>query len=378
MNLEFQLIRLIYAAACVCGLAPFKFDAKLQKASASLPPLIYTAFMIIFVSIILFVCKSVEYENIQFRDAGHTTTIMVNVAQICSSYWRTVGIYILQLSYHSAFVRCINDGFRIHKHLDELCHDGDENAPSTTFLDTKCRSFMYAKGGTVLLQIGIIFLTSFLYPYIAGLYGTQNVIVYVASTLFTDGIGIVVSSIYCGGLLVALQFYRNLNRKLQRVIKAIRRVSWDETEQSKVKMQFYLDASDTLDRIAAMYDSITKYTLNFNGLLSMAILLTLLNSFMFSLCGVKRDSFFFLILYLCAYIILQAYFIYYDVSRMIQNVQDVKNAHSEWMEVVYDICLCVFYMIEMNVIIWVSNEVIIEVYSPAAGLTFVTKIYIFF
>lgn len=289
MNFEYVLMHTVYITARACGLVAFKFDRNHSKASVSLVPRIYNAFLIPFVSIVLFACKWVEFQSILVRDAGHSTTIMVNVAQIVTSYCRTIGIYILQLYYHWAFVRVINNAFRVRQLLDELCHeddDDDADNEARTFLDRKCRSFMRAKFATVIFQIFICGLTTYLYPVFSVLTGLVNNLIYVVSTFFTDGIAIVMSSIYCTGMLVALQFYRNLNGKLRRVMRRIRRVSWNESLDAKMKMPFYGEASDELDRLAAMYDAVTKFTLDFNGLLSMSILLTLINSFMFSLCGV--------------------------------------------------------------------------------------------
>lgn len=284
MNFEFDLMHTVYITARACGLVAFKYDRTHRTATVSLVPRIYTAFLIPFVSIVLFACKWVEFQSVLERDAGHSTTIMVNMAQIATSYCRTIGIYILQLCYHWAFVRVINNAFRVRQLLDELCHEDDDEA--RTFLDRKCRSFMRAKCATVFFQIVICGLTTYLYPVFSGLTGLGNNLIYVVSTFFTDGITIVMSSIYCTGMLVALQFYRNLNGKLRRVMRRIRTVSWNESLDAKMKMPFYGEASDALDRLAAMYDVVTKFTLDFNGLLSMSILLTLLNSFMFSLCGV--------------------------------------------------------------------------------------------
>lgn len=278
-------IRILYIFTKYSGLLPLQLQSKQPYAIPSKSAASYCIICTIIASCILFYSKLEDFHNLLIRDQDHQTIIIVNGIKILSSYLRTICLYVSQLIHRKQFINIINEGCRIRHHIDELC----DKAENTQFLDKKCSYFVTIKAITLICQILIIMVATFLQPLYTGHGIARTMIIYAMGTYLSDGLAMIVSSIFCFGMVVALQFYRHLNKRLSCLMSKIRKASWDD--KMKMKMQFYCDSSDQLDRIANVYDQISKYTCQMNGFMSMAMLLTILNAFVYTLSGVSVSRF---------------------------------------------------------------------------------------
>lgn len=295
MSLKRSTLWTIYIAARPFGLAPFKLivptDGGQPYARPSRSARLYSSLTTISTSLILLYLHTINLLHFLHRVSGGKTVVLISSFEMIFSCFRTIFIGAIQQKNHRTFCTIINDGFRVHAHLQQLfariCP-----AERRQFFDKKCKRLIVVKICSVTYDF--VYLSSCIYFY--PLFWTEsdltNLPFAMLATLFSDLIVILMSNVYFCGMLIALQFYRRLNYMLTVVMRDIQNVTADDDdgERHQIKQKFYRDADERLTCIAALYGSITNYTNSFVKLLSVFILLTILNASLLILCGVWLKS----------------------------------------------------------------------------------------
>lgn len=271
-------LKSLHISANIFGLVPYKLKLNPIKASASSFAMGYSFFFTICIAFLLIICEVATFSGKYVRQINHQTVTTVNAVESIVGGFCVILIFLLQIFQRNKFIFFINEANKIYNHIYEF-----KNLKIRPFLDKKCSYLLMTKILSVFSQFLITITSLCLSNYRGNIF-----IEYFIRTLnifFTDILTIIFSSLYFFAMIVALQFFRHLNKKLIETMKMIREISTNE--KSKMKMQQYCNMSDVLDKLANLYGRISFFVENINGLFSLSILLTILNAFVLSLSGVR-------------------------------------------------------------------------------------------
>lgn len=290
-------IRAIYLVSRTLGLAPFHYGIDSNSNNNNNQPharpsqIVRIGSLLATISITIFLLYSlaINIEESYERHMGRDTIQIVTCVEIIFSFARTVLIYWSQLLNHRRFCQVINDGHQLYDHLVTLSRQictATTNRYEARFV--QCTRLIWAKKISLTYQAFYLCVSLWLYP--TFLKNIKSTPVYFSSTWLMDGCIVIVSAIYYGGMLVALQFYRRLNHMLTLVVSDVRDVA-ELSDTTTTLERRRRDAADRLDQLSTMYVSITNYTNSFVRLLSTAIMLTILNALLLILCSVGASVF---------------------------------------------------------------------------------------
>lgn len=248
----------------------------------------YSAFSTILL-ILLVVCQFFKFSDyVERSQSTQTIIVMIFIGCVVNSF-KNLWLYMSQTLNHKQLVNLVNDAFKLKKVVTESF------AINEVFLDKHCRQMTHRKILLSLVQVLIL-----IYALLLTYNTRESNVMFSLDFLFTfltDGLSILFTSVYFGSMLVVLQCYRYLNKKLKRSIKHIHNIALNGG--GKMKMQMYCDVCDTIDRIANIYDQISVFTKNFNSFISIILALALLDAIIYTLCAVIIDFICSLYFYYC-------------------------------------------------------------------------------
>lgn len=268
---------LVFKYTRFCGLMPIEVLKHSQFAKTSFFTVCYSIIIYIIVSILLIICQIVRFSAVRYRDEQHQTIIVLLVIESAVTSFKTLWLYLSQIIYRHKLVQLVNKAFRIKNDLIKFC--GLHGA----FFDKNCQFMTRVKMCAVCLQVYILIFSNFAYKHFhVGSdfeYYSDSVL-----TFLTDCISLIFGCVYFGSMIVILQLFRHLNRKLESAIICIYKIS--ENDRRKMKMQMYCDVCDTIDQITMFYGKISFYTLELVTFLTFPLTISILASFLNTLSGV--------------------------------------------------------------------------------------------
>lgn len=156
------------------------------------------------------------------------------------------------------------------------------------FLDETCRELVRWKMWLLIVQFAIVVFGLNFYEIGDPENIVVRLVVKMVHTIGTDVITLIYSAMNFAVMLVALQFFRSINERLTDAVDVVRELLLFR-RVADAKVQMHCNITDDIDRIAYLYDKVFDYANQANDVFAVPVVLTLINSFLFSLVAVRVD-----------------------------------------------------------------------------------------
>lgn len=241
---------------------------------------IYSIFYTIFFSSLLFYAEIEKYVLAVMREAKYPTATVVKALEFSVNVTRTIVILIIHLINRKKYVLFINETNQLYNTIRYVT----KQTRTKSFLDKKGFYLLNFKKFSVFAQITLLTIAFSCYSHFYRGNTRTEFILQIYKTIYSNVMAIIFTNIYFCGMLVMLQFYRNLNKQLKNCMKSLKIIS--QSKMNRIKMQMYCDISDDIDMISIMYSRVTDVTSRLNTFFSIPVLLTILNDSMITLFAV--------------------------------------------------------------------------------------------
>lgn len=264
------------------GQMPFKYDYQDKCAKQSTRD---TLISIIFGSVVcVLVLSAVIFIYVQqrylysFDSTPKFILLFVNYIELIFIFVRIFCVFYGQIQQRNLAMFLINEGFWLYNHLAEDLY------PDGLFLDQKCSYIRSSKCVSIIVQTMVVLMGVTINTPDRIELGLWQVIC-LAIFSYVYMLAILDTTVFFAKMLVALQFYRHLNRRVRKIVHKVDEMT--QQDSRSMKMQMCCDLSDQIDRIAIMYELITKYVNNLNDWFTMQLVVCFVNAFLVILCEVR-------------------------------------------------------------------------------------------
>lgn len=300
-NLKSVIVKIIfisnYLFAKFIGLMPFILNYKHKSISVNIWSTVYPIIIGIFITFATPICfiVMITITSVIFEKAIFSIVISLQQSAGCII---TIIIYFLQIKNRKQLVKMINDGFLINESIIELY-------PNEKFLNRKFLINYFLRLILFIIQTISNFDMIFVLHKLVNDISFKHYISYIG-VAYTSIIFTTISTFYYIGMLSSMNFYRILNKKLNTIMDRIQQLETDENDNDidddydenntiinknlskNSKMSIHCELSDSIDRIALLYDRICCFTNSINTLFSIQVLLMIANSFVVIVVQVRR------------------------------------------------------------------------------------------
>lgn len=281
------LLKILIGTTRAFGLLPMRISFQpLHAAPSQLAYAQSLAYLLIFGPLMV-VCLCIylwlKFWTLQATATTSTFMFAVSLAWMMGVL-RSVCMYAVQMYRRDSLVALFNEALRIRCMFEVSYGALYADVP---FLDGKCRQLVRWKIGSLVLQFGFVGVA--MYYYEMGTYASLAVrmLVKLAILIGTDVVMLVYSAGHFAVTLVALQFFRAINARLSESVAVVRELLLTR-RQSDVKMRLHSNVTEDIDRIAFLYDQVSAYAHRLNGVFGFPVVVTLMNSFLYTLVAVSE------------------------------------------------------------------------------------------
>lgn len=177
------------------------------------------------------------------------------------------------------YIRLINKSFDLGRMI------ADQIPPRSTFFGLTCQRLFNIRISVALLQSAVIVVPLTIS---VNKRGNDGRILLFSYVMFTHTIRAVFGVAFYGGMLVILQFYRDVNVRIERLIDEMMDVQVNVAISVYGRMQRYCDLSDSLDLVAKLHEQVTGLLNEIMRFFGVVLLVELINSFVNVLYGVSK------------------------------------------------------------------------------------------
>lgn len=282
----------LYYVAKLFGIVPFQlhFKEPIFKVKSTRFLTYYVILMpILFIILFGWSLSKFFVSNNSYGDTlnpSKNTKFFVLKLDALSAILRNVTIYIFVLIHRKRFVQVINS-------VGQIVLSLKHTMKFKTFLDRKCRLMVYVQMFIISIQLTIFISLTYLYitidPTYTTAYKTRVLITMIFSYLFVA----ISNNVHFTAFLVIIQCFRHINRQLEKCVNRALKISRMD-KKSRIRMQMYCDVSDEIDELATIYKSVAACNQGFCKVYSFSMLVSILNSFVFTIAGVTKYKYSFL------------------------------------------------------------------------------------
>lgn len=176
------------------------------------------------------------------------------------------------------YIRLINKSVALSKLI------ADQTPPRSAFFGLTCQRLYKTRIAVALLQTAVLFLPLTLLVNKLG----NGRIIFFSYVIYTHTIRTIFGVAFYGSLLVVLQFYRDVNLRIESLIDEMMEVQVN-VASIYGRMQRYCDLSDAIDVMAQLYEQVTGLLNELMRFFGVVLLVELINSFVSVLYGVSSS-----------------------------------------------------------------------------------------
>lgn len=210
---------------------------------------------------------------------GHFTYIF----QVTQSALATSVMFFCQVIYRKDYMRLINKGLALYK---LIIAEAPQTPHKNGLFDKYCIGLYKIRCQVTLFQLLIL-----LIPLVVDLLNGEDIIDNIKFTfvLYTHIIRTIFGIMFFCSMLVILQFYRNVNNRIQVVVDRISKVQ-HSVKGKHGRMQAYCEISDELDSMTLLYDRVSYFLTEIVQFFGTQVLAELITAFTNILYGVRTST----------------------------------------------------------------------------------------
>lgn len=269
------LLTSVYTLAKCFGIFPFRYQHYLAELTTV--TILYSVIVSIVYNVLL-IWSTMKFliPDATIYNPTKNTKHLVLKFDTYSCIARDVSIYFSVIYHRELLVQTVNSVGNI---LTKL------GVTFGTFLDKNCRQKVYVKVGVTLIQLIIcIYLTFDFITFPNNSHPRIYNIKVIISSILTYVFGLIIGNVHFTAMLIIVQLFRIINRKLQNCMTRIEVIS--RIERGSMRMQMFCELSDQIDELSTMYKYIANCNKRCFQVMSLSIITSIMTSFVFITAGV--------------------------------------------------------------------------------------------
>lgn len=213
-----------------------------------------------------------------YRSFSKSIMVFAYIAEQTATISRVIAVYAVHFCYRNNLRKLLTEAAHLHRSISELMN-------GVLLYDRTFHRCYYLKvAGTLFQSICIALLIS-LYKRVVTSAFHSHVVLF-AVFICTHFTAMTISGLFYAGMMFILVLYQNLNRKVLKITKSLKTVQ-DTAMNGKTKHRLYRRLGDEIDQIGFLYERSLTFSMKFNKLFSLQLLLTIFNAFSVILIEVR-------------------------------------------------------------------------------------------